>query len=1170
MKKRKLKMAMCSVMSLMMFTSGVHPVQATEEPGWKNGIKDHWSFEAGATTSGNQTTVASDEGEKSSGVLNGITIEDTGNAVFGKALKFGDGVDKYMGLEDYINTGTGSTSFSMWYKYDTSITEEDAKTSAILLQHEDKNGKTGRTVLSLSADGKYDTFLNAKEAPTEQSVVKGDWQHITVVFDQSAKKVKYYINGELEGTEKNLGSTVTDEKLPLRVGAHKNKGSKDPHPMRGFVDEFYVYNRALDAEEAKSLYADKAAALYKVDLNAFIKEAEDLLKSTGLPEDNALRVQLQEAVAEAKKVAETDAPDMETLKSTKEALKQAVENYKAEQPIDLRINANEVTQNIDADSIFGINHRYAFNGYGTFDSEKMQMKKEFADLYKDAGFGSIRYPGGTISNLFNWKTTLGPKEQRKKQIHGFYNNPGQGGIAPNFGIGEIATFADEVDSEIVYVYSLGQGSVQDAADLVEYLNAKVGTNPNGGIDWAQVRADNGHEAPYNVRYFEIGNEMNQGGTDGTTSQQYWTAYVEGGAENAYIDGGTATFNKKYAVKEGDWNKVASQSDGTPNQVRYLRYANVNPGKLNDGGKIIVDSDFKAMEDQIEVWVGNDKNNVQWKIVDDLKKHGSDERVCEVDYATGAIKFGDNVNGKIPETGNNIYVTYSVKRDGFINISKAIKETTDQINAKENTNHVANVYTSFESTTFFGKMESRKAENLYDGMTIHPYSDSVSGGGNSDTFYDNAMKHAEDRGVGKVTHMMEHMPKGKVPVISEYGIFRNTETQLRSQTHAIYIAKVLMEYVRLGSPYIQKHCLTDWYSSGADSLGPTQQAVIQVAGGTDEERKTGESKNFTFFSTPSAHVFKMLNSGFGDNIVKTEFSEVPTMANGVKTLSALASKDAQGNLYIALVNADREKDRNIALQIEGADVAGSKMTIQKLETDSITAENTPENPTAVQVTEDAEVTLTGNPVVNLKKHSFAIVRIGKAVEPEADKTELQAAVDAVDDLVKEHYENFNVIEEALAAANAVLKNAEATQEQINSALDALEAAKAKLVMKAADYSKVDAAIEKAGKLNKDDYKDFSKVEEAIAAVVRDKKVNEQAEVDAMAKKIEDAIKALEKKQPNEPTTPNKSDLNGGEKSDNGKQNDSVKTGDTFMILPMLLLAVTSGILCLIVERKRRRS
>ena len=63
---------------------------------------------------------------------------------------------------------------------------------------------------------------------------------------------------------------------------------------------------------------------------------------------------------------------------------------------------------------------------------------------------------------------------------------------------------------------------------------------------------------------------------------------------------------------------------------------------------------------------------------------------------------------------------------------------------------------------------------------------------------------------------------------------------------------------------------------------------------------------------------------------------------------------------------------------------------------------------------------------------------------------------------------------------------------------------------ADYTKVDAAIAKANALNKDDYKDFSGVEAAVKAVVRDKNITEQSEVDAMAKAIEDAIAALEKK------------------------------------------------------------
>ncbi len=63
---------------------------------------------------------------------------------------------------------------------------------------------------------------------------------------------------------------------------------------------------------------------------------------------------------------------------------------------------------------------------------------------------------------------------------------------------------------------------------------------------------------------------------------------------------------------------------------------------------------------------------------------------------------------------------------------------------------------------------------------------------------------------------------------------------------------------------------------------------------------------------------------------------------------------------------------------------------------------------------------------------------------------------------------------------------------------------------ADYTKVDAAIAKANALNKDNYKDFAAVEAAVNAVARGKNITEQGAVDAMAKAIEDAIAALEKK------------------------------------------------------------
>ena len=70
----------------------------------------------------------------------------------------------------------------------------------------------------------------------------------------------------------------------------------------------------------------------------------------------------------------------------------------------------------------------------------------------------------------------------------------------------------------------------------------------------------------------------------------------------------------------------------------------------------------------------------------------------------------------------------------------------------------------------------------------------------------------------------------------------------------------------------------------------------------------------------------------------------------------------------------------------------------------------------------------------------------------------------------------------------------------------------LVYKSADYTELDKAEEAAKALNKDDYEDFSEVEKALAAIDRTKNITEQADVDAMAKAINDAVANLVKKAP----------------------------------------------------------
>lgn len=124
---------------------------------------------------------------------------------------------------------------------------------------------------------------------------------------------------------------------------------------------------------------------------------------------------------------------------------------------------------------------------------------------------------------------------------------------------------------------------------------------------------------------------------------------------------------------------------------------------------------------------------------------------------------------------------------------------------------------------------------------------------------------------------------------------------------------------------------------------------------------------------------------------------------------------------------------------------------------------------------------------------------------ADYTDVDAAIKRANSLNKDNYKDFSKVEDAI---NAVNRDKDITeQEVVNGYTKAINEAIDQLEYKAADYTEVDKAIEKANKLNKDNYKDFSKVEDAIKTVVRSKNITEQDEVDAMAKAINDAIDAL---------------------------------------------------------------
>ena len=177
---------------------------------------------------------------------------------------------------------------------------------------------------------------------------------------------------------------------------------------------------------------------------------------------------------------------------------------------------------------------------------------------------------------------------------------------------------------------------------------------------------------------------------------------------------------------------------------------------------------------------------------------------------------------------------------------------------------------------------------------------------------------------------------------------------------------------------------------------------------------------------------------------------------------------------------------------------------------------------------------------------------------ADYTKVDEAISKIPtDLSVYTDESVKVLNDATAA---VIRNKRVTEQAVvDGYADAINKAVEGLVFKAADYSKVDQAIEKANALNKKDYKNFELVEKAINAVERGLDIRSQDKVDAMAAAIEEAIANLEL---------NKGQEQGTTKPENGTSG-NVNTGDsTNMLAWGVLLAASLGLAGFILVKKAK--
>jgi alpha-L-arabinofuranosidase len=159
----------------------------------------------------------------------------------------------------------------------------------------------------------------------------------------------------------------------------------------------------------------------------------------------------------------------------------------------------------------------------TFRGRANGLRPDLAQVIADLKPRFIRFPGGCIvhghglNNMYRWKDTVGPIEQRRQQANlwGYHQTVGLGYF-------EFFQFAEDIGATPVPVvpagvccqnadYQGGTGQrglplesmadyIQEVLDLIEYANGPATSK------WGAVRAAAGHPEPFNLKYLGVGNE----------------------------------------------------------------------------------------------------------------------------------------------------------------------------------------------------------------------------------------------------------------------------------------------------------------------------------------------------------------------------------------------------------------------------------------------------------------------------------------------------------------------------------------------------------------------------------------------------------------------------------------------------------------------------------------
>ncbi len=141
---------------------------------------------------------------------------------------------------------------------------------------------------------------------------------------------------------------------------------------------------------------------------------------------------------------------------------------------------------------------------------KNGMRSDVVQALKEMGIPVLRWPGGCFADEYHWKDGIGNKSDRKKMI-----NTNWGGVVEDnaFGTNEYFELCEQLGCDTYVNGNVGSGTVQEMDEWIEYMTF------DGISPMAELRKKNGHEKPFNLKYFGVGNES--WGCGGNMDPEYY-------------------------------------------------------------------------------------------------------------------------------------------------------------------------------------------------------------------------------------------------------------------------------------------------------------------------------------------------------------------------------------------------------------------------------------------------------------------------------------------------------------------------------------------------------------------------------------------------------------------------------------------------------------------------